>query len=158
MTVAQLPRLSSTHLSSFDEEQHKQQEHIPREGELWRTQVRPPASRVSTLFLEIKRKGDIALVMKLTPFLLFDGNCAYEKNVFLFLRKHGLCRRAETSAPARLSLSKPEQAERVMMQNLPTGTVTLLFTDIAGSTRLLTQLGDRYTSVLLTAPRGKSTF
>src|SRR5437588_8616897 len=86
--------------------------------------------------------------MKLTPFLLFDGNCAYEKNVFLFLRKHGLCRRAETSAPARLSLSKPEQAERAMMQNLPTGTVTLLFTDIAGSTRLLTQLGDRYASVL----------
>ncbi len=34
------------------------------------------------------------------------------------------------------------------MQNLPTGTVTLLFTDIAGSTRLLTQLGDRYASVL----------
>jgi class 3 adenylate cyclase len=34
------------------------------------------------------------------------------------------------------------------MQNLPTGTVTLLFTDIAGSTRLLTQLGDRYARVL----------
>jgi predicted ATPase/class 3 adenylate cyclase/DNA-binding CsgD family transcriptional regulator len=35
------------------------------------------------------------------------------------------------------------------MQNLPTGTVTLLFTDIAGSTRLLHQLGDRYASMLL---------
>jgi predicted ATPase/class 3 adenylate cyclase/DNA-binding CsgD family transcriptional regulator len=34
------------------------------------------------------------------------------------------------------------------MQNLPTGTVTLLFTDIAGSTRLLTQLGDGYAHVL----------
>ena len=34
------------------------------------------------------------------------------------------------------------------MQNLPTGTVTLLFTDIAGSTRLLKQLGDRYAQVL----------
>src|SRR5207247_1403027 len=34
------------------------------------------------------------------------------------------------------------------MQNLPTGTVTLLFTDIAESTRLLRQLGDRYASVL----------
>src|SRR6266700_2223679 len=34
------------------------------------------------------------------------------------------------------------------MRDLPTGTVTLLFTDIAGSTRLLTQLGDRYASVL----------
>jgi len=34
------------------------------------------------------------------------------------------------------------------MHNLPTGTVTLLFTDIAGSTHLLTQLGDRYARVL----------
>ncbi len=34
------------------------------------------------------------------------------------------------------------------MQNLPTGTVTLLFTDIAGSTHLLTQLGECYTQVL----------
>ena len=34
------------------------------------------------------------------------------------------------------------------MQDLPTGTVTLLFTDIAGSTHLLTQLGDRYIQVL----------
>ena len=31
---------------------------------------------------------------------------------------------------------------------LPTGTVTLLFTDIEGSTRLLQQLGDRYADVL----------
>jgi predicted ATPase/class 3 adenylate cyclase/DNA-binding CsgD family transcriptional regulator len=35
------------------------------------------------------------------------------------------------------------------MQNLPTGTVTLLFTDIAGSTRLLHQLGEGYASMLL---------
>ena len=34
------------------------------------------------------------------------------------------------------------------MQNLPTSTVTLLFTDIAGSTRLLTQQADRYARVL----------
>jgi len=34
------------------------------------------------------------------------------------------------------------------MQNLPTGTVTLLFTDIAGSTHLLTHLGDRYAQML----------
>ena len=34
------------------------------------------------------------------------------------------------------------------MSNLPTGTVTLLFTDIEGTTRLLQQLGDRYASVL----------
>jgi predicted ATPase/class 3 adenylate cyclase/DNA-binding CsgD family transcriptional regulator/tetratricopeptide (TPR) repeat protein len=34
------------------------------------------------------------------------------------------------------------------MRELPTGTVTLLFTDIEGSTRLLQQLGERYPEVL----------
>ena len=34
------------------------------------------------------------------------------------------------------------------MPNLPTGTVTLLFSDIEGSTRLLQQLGERYADVL----------
>ena len=34
------------------------------------------------------------------------------------------------------------------MPDLPTGTVTLLFTDIEGSTRLLQQLGERFASVL----------
>ena len=36
------------------------------------------------------------------------------------------------------------------MRELPTGTVTLLFTDIEGSTRLLQQLGERYASLLET--------
>ncbi len=35
------------------------------------------------------------------------------------------------------------------MPELPTGTVTFLFTDIEGSTRLLQQLDDRYASVLM---------
>ena len=34
------------------------------------------------------------------------------------------------------------------MESLPTGTVTFLFTDIEGSTRLLQQLGDRYADIL----------
>ena len=34
------------------------------------------------------------------------------------------------------------------MASLPTGTVTFLFTDIEGSTRLLQELGDRYADVL----------
>jgi predicted ATPase len=34
------------------------------------------------------------------------------------------------------------------MRELPTGTVTLLFTDIEGSTRLLEELGERYSDVL----------
>jgi class 3 adenylate cyclase len=34
------------------------------------------------------------------------------------------------------------------MAELPTGTITLLFTDLEGSTRLLQQLGERYADVL----------
>jgi class 3 adenylate cyclase len=34
------------------------------------------------------------------------------------------------------------------MAELPTGTVTFLFTDIEGSTRLLHQLGDRFADAL----------
>ena len=36
------------------------------------------------------------------------------------------------------------------MDELPRGTVTLLFTDIEGSTRLLQQAGERYADVLET--------
>src|SRR5262249_21952656 len=35
-----------------------------------------------------------------------------------------------------------------MPQELPKGTVTFLFTDVAGSTRLLQELGDAYADVL----------
>src|SRR2546427_9955278 len=34
------------------------------------------------------------------------------------------------------------------MRDLPTGTITLLFTDIEGSTHLLQQLGDHYAELL----------
>src|SRR5918912_4165007 len=37
---------------------------------------------------------------------------------------------------------------RRRMRTLPAGTVTLLFTDIVGSTRLLEQLGERYADAL----------
>jgi class 3 adenylate cyclase len=47
-------------------------------------------------------------------------------------------RRTEPARPA------PEAADR---PRLPTGTVTFLFTDIEGSTRLLQDLGDRYAAV-----------
>lgn len=39
------------------------------------------------------------------------------------------------------------------MRSLPTGTVTFLFTDIEGSTRLLQELRDRYPDVLETHRR-----
>src|SRR6266852_5969079 len=39
---------------------------------------------------------------------------------------------------------------RTKMRDLPTGTVTLLFTDIEGSTLLLQQLGEHYAEMLAT--------
>ena len=41
-----------------------------------------------------------------------------------------------------------EYADTSLVTRLPTGTVTLLFTDIEGSTRLLRELGDGYPQVL----------
>jgi Adenylate and Guanylate cyclase catalytic domain len=42
----------------------------------------------------------------------------------------------------------PTQRDHVSVRKLPSGTVTLLFTDIEGSTRLLDELGQRYAQVL----------
>src|SRR5713101_4953108 len=50
-------------------------------------------------------------------------------------------------APASEHVAESGQT-RSSLLSLPTGTVTLLFTDIEGSTRLLQQLGDHYASVL----------
>jgi predicted ATPase/class 3 adenylate cyclase len=41
-----------------------------------------------------------------------------------------------------------DEGEHTFMPNLPTGTVTLLFTDVEGSTRLLQKLGQQYDDVL----------
>ena len=45
---------------------------------------------------------------------------------------------------------QPVKAGQSPTHNLPEGTVTLLFTDIAGSTQLLQQLGDQYAGILTT--------
>jgi predicted ATPase/class 3 adenylate cyclase/DNA-binding CsgD family transcriptional regulator len=45
-------------------------------------------------------------------------------------------------------LSNEAGQRRADMRDLPTGTVTMLFTDIEGSTRLLQQTGEHYASVL----------
>ena len=55
------------------------------------------------------------------------------------------------SSEAAQEIEQKERAERSLlasMRALPTGTVTLLFTDIEGSTRLLQQLGERYATLL----------
>jgi class 3 adenylate cyclase len=45
--------------------------------------------------------------------------------------------------------SNESREKRTTMRDPPTGTVTLLFTDIEGSTLLLQQLGERYASMLI---------
>src|SRR5438270_3138876 len=59
---------------------------------------------------------------------------------------------AESTGRTLFAPSSEHQAEsgqsKTNTHNLPTGTVTLLFTDIEGSTHLLQQLGDRYTNML----------
>ena len=48
--------------------------------------------------------------------------------------------------------ASPNEAgqNRTTMRDLPTGTITLLFTDIEGSTHLLQQLGELYAEMLAT--------
>src|SRR3989440_6154928 len=59
---------------------------------------------------------------------------------------------AESTGRTLFAPSSEHQTEngqsKTAIRNLPTGTVTLLFTDIEGSTHLLQQLGDRYAGVL----------
>ncbi len=59
---------------------------------------------------------------------------------------------AESPGRTLLAPSAEQSTEReekgISVRSLPTGTVTLLFTDIQGSTHLLQRLGDRYASVL----------
>jgi class 3 adenylate cyclase len=49
---------------------------------------------------------------------------------------------------SRVTLTFYDAPEESQMRDLPTGTVTFLFTDIQGSTRLLQRLGDRYREVI----------
>src|SRR6266516_2111363 len=54
----------------------------------------------------------------------------------------------EAGGPAGSGMSCVSCGKRCCMRELPTGTVTLLFTDIEGSTRLLLQVGQRYDGIL----------
>jgi len=55
-------------------------------------------------------------------------------------------RQAQLEVPA-VEPARPGPPRRSQPAELPTGTVTFLFTDIEGSTRLLQELGDRYAAV-----------
>src|SRR6266581_857991 len=60
----------------------------------------------------------------------------------------GLISIREADGPAGSGMSCASCGKRCCMRELPTGTITLLFTDIEGSTRLLQQVGHRYDGIL----------
>ncbi len=75
-----------------------------------------------------------------------------------YRKRHGKLHRAYLGKSEELTLERLKKVAAVLAgqgpaegssrRDLPTGTITLLFTDIEGSTRLLQQLGDRYEVVL----------
>ena len=67
---------------------------------------------------------------------------ATERDRRLLRRDHALA-----ASPARLDL-RSKSAHHPGVAELPSGTVTFLFTDVEGSTRLLRELGDAYADVL----------
>jgi len=69
------------------------------------------------------------------------GVAATVLGVGLELRRRRQAEQAERARPAVEAAGRPDRPR------LPTGTVTFLFTDIEGSTRLLQDLGDRYGAV-----------
>ncbi len=96
--------------------------------------VRWPASRVSILVSEIKRKGDIALVMKLTPFLLFDGNCA-EAMAFYHSCLGGELTITKVGDSPMKGQHPPEQQNKVVKARLISGTIDISATDWLHPTR-----------------------
>jgi class 3 adenylate cyclase len=71
---------------------------------------------------------------------IFSSQCSSQDSI---VHDHGSTRREPAG-----SLEAPTQRDHVSVRKLPSGTVTLLFTDIEGSTRLLDELGPRYAQVL----------
>src|SRR3712207_4934603 len=58
------------------------------------------------------------------------------------------CPRSPATGSGVMCRLHPRRPRGLPMPNIPGGTVTLLFTDIEGSTRLLRRLGERYAEVL----------
>jgi class 3 adenylate cyclase len=69
---------------------------------------------------------------------------AVGSTVWRWIRRVGM---ASVPDPGKRSGLRQSSRPRTGSAELPTGTVTFLFTDIEGSTRLLQELGDRYAAV-----------
>jgi len=68
-------------------------------------------------------------------------------------QRHPSSTEREDSSPQYWPDASGDEQSQVLRSDLPEGTVTFLFSDIEGSTRLLQQLGSRYTEVLTTCRR-----
>ena len=78
------------------------------------------------------------------------SSCSFDRrHVAQATLPHTRARRSLSSESVRLDASLCPEDDRVVRQDLPTGTVTFLFTDVEGSTKLLHELGaERYAEAL----------
>jgi PhnB protein len=86
------------------------------------------------LFSEIKRKGDIALVMKLTPYLLFDGNCAEAMTFYQKCLGGELTLTKLGDTPMKDQMP-PEQHNKITYAHLKSGAIDISATDWMHPTR-----------------------
>jgi PhnB protein len=86
------------------------------------------------LFSAINRKGDIARVMKLTPFLLFDGNCA-EAMAFYHSCLGGELTLTKVGDSAMKGQHPAEQQNKVVYARLISGAIDISATDWLHPTR-----------------------
>ena len=109
---------------------------VQEQCERWLAFGSAPEPAYRALMLSYSARGDMAKV-----------SSVYQRCVDDLREQFGVEPSAETHALFN-GLLKGAQVPRRLMPARPSGTVTFLFTDIQGSTRLLDQLGDRYAESL----------
>lgn len=90
---------------------------------------------ISTLFSDITGKGDIARIMKLTPFLLFDGNCA-EAMTFYHSCFGGELTITKVGDTPMKGQHPAEQQNKVINARLVSGSIDISATDWLHQTRI----------------------
>jgi len=109
---------------------------VQEQSERWLALGNTPEAAYRALMLSYSARGDMAKVGSI-----------YQRCVDELRDQFGVEPSAETHALYN-GLLKGAQAPRRTKTAQPSGTVTFLFTDIAGSTRLLDKLGEKYAAVL----------
>src|SRR6266516_3043119 len=109
---------------------------VQEQSERWLALGNTPEAAYRALMLSYSARGDMAKVGSI-----------YQRCVDELRDQFGVEPSAETHALYN-GLLKGAQAPRRTKTAQPSGTVTFLFTDITGSTRLLDKLGEKYAAVL----------